>query len=106
VRKYNIVLDQADLNFLNADVSAEEWVPCSIITDYGNPELETQFDGAGAYTFPARPFIFSTLANSLHCSFKNTFFYHFFSLCRVNAHSRMFGRLPVQGCCGIAFVLH
>jgi hypothetical protein len=49
VRKYNIVVDQADLNFLNADVSAEEWVPCSIVTDYGNPELETQFDGAGTH---------------------------------------------------------
>jgi spore coat protein CotH len=46
VRKYNIEISQSDIRTLNGDISAEEYVPCSITTDYQSG-YDTTYQGTG-----------------------------------------------------------
>lgn len=46
VRRYNIDISQSDITKLNSDISAEEFVPCTITTDYGDAD-STTYTGVG-----------------------------------------------------------
>jgi len=46
VRKYNIEISSNNLRILNSDISAEKYVPCTLITDYGSATART-YTGVG-----------------------------------------------------------
>lgn len=46
VRRYNIEISSSDIAKLNADISAEEYVPCTVTTDYGDISATT-YKGVG-----------------------------------------------------------
>jgi len=46
IRKYNLEITDQDLSTLNKDISAEEYVPCTVTTDYNGFSPKT-FRGAG-----------------------------------------------------------